>query len=134
MAGFLQSFSAVVLLFLQSMVLATPTGPATDYNKPPKIGAVASQSSVCSNIGTDLLKRGGTAIDALVGTVLCVGTIGMYDSGIGGGGFMLVRSSNGSYEYVDFRETAPKAAYKDMYQGNLNGSVYSGLARYEPFM
>lgn len=55
---------------------------------------------------------------------------GMYHSGIGGGGFALARLSNGSYESIDFRETAPAAAFQDMFQGNVNGSVYGGLARY----
>ena len=54
----------------------------------------------------------------------------MYHSGIGGGGFMLVRGSNGSYEFIDFRETAPAAAFQDMYKGNINGSLFGGLARY----
>ena len=56
--------------------------------------------------------------------------VGMYHSGIGGGGFMLVRSSNGSYEFIDFRETAPAAAFQDMYVDNVNASIYGGLARY----
>jgi len=42
-----------------------------------KLGAVSSESSVCSNIGTDVLKDGGNAADALVATVFCVGVIGM---------------------------------------------------------
>lgn len=54
---------------------------------------------------------------------------GMYHSGIGGGGFMLVRGSNGSYEFIDFRETAPAAAFQDMYKDNVNASIYGGLAR-----
>lgn len=95
-----------------------------------KLGAVASESAVCSQIGTDLLKIGGNAADALVGTVFCVGVIGMYHSGIGGGGFMIVRASNGSYEFIDFRETAPAAAFQDMYNNNVNASIYGGLARY----
>lgn len=41
---------------------------------------------------------------------------------------MLVRSSNGSYEFIDFRETAPAAAYQDMYNNNTNSSIYTGLA------
>lgn len=53
----------------------------------------------------------------------------MYHSGISGGGFMLVRAPNGSFEYVDFRETAPAAAFEDMFRDNINGSVYGGLAR-----
>ena len=44
-------------------------------------GAVASESSICSHIGIELLKQGGNAADAIVGTTLCVGVIGMYHSG-----------------------------------------------------
>ncbi|EKG12698.1 Gamma-glutamyltranspeptidase [Macrophomina phaseolina MS6] len=94
----------------------------------PRLGAVASEASECSTIGIDLLKVGGTAADALVGTVICVGVIGMYHSGIAGGGFMTVRTSNGSYEFIDFRETAPAAAFQDMYVKNTDLSLYGGLA------
>lgn len=41
---------------------------------------------------------------------------------------MLVRGSNGSYEYIDFRETAPAAAFESMYVNNTNSSIYGGLA------
>ena len=95
----------------------------------PKLGAVASESSVCSKIGTQLLQDGGNAVDALVGTVFCIGVVGMYHSGIGGGGFMIVRASNGTYEFIDFRETAPAAAFEDMYTNNTDASLYGGLAR-----
>lgn len=64
----------------------------------------------------------------MVGATLCVGVIGMYHSGIGGGGFMLIRGPDGSYEGVDYRETAPAAAYENMYDGNVYGSVIGGLA------
>ncbi|KAF9877811.1 gamma-glutamyltranspeptidase [Colletotrichum karsti] len=91
-------------------------------------GAVASESVECSRIGRDLIARGGNAVDALVGTTFCVGTVGMYHSGIGGGGFVVIRDSDGNYESVDFRESAPAAAFQDMYKGNVAGSVYGGLA------
>ncbi|TDZ23303.1 Glutathione hydrolase proenzyme [Colletotrichum orbiculare MAFF 240422] len=91
-------------------------------------GAVASESVECSRIGRDLIARGGNAVDALVGTTFCVGTVGMYHSGIGGGGFVVIRDSDGNYESVDFREAAPAAAFQDMYKGNVYGSVYGGLA------
>jgi len=71
-----------------------------------ELGAVASESSVCSAIGIDILKEGGNAADAvsflqsvlkpcidatqLIAQQFCVGVIGMYHSGVGGGGFMLV--------------------------------------------
>lgn len=92
-------------------------------------GAVSSESAICSNIGTQLIKDGGNAVDALVGTVFCVGTMATYHSGIGGGGFMLLRDKDGNYEFVDFRETAPAAAFEDMYQNNTDASLYGGLAR-----
>lgn len=55
----------------------------------------------------------------------------MYHSGIGGGGFATVRSANGSYEFIDFREMAPAAAFETMYSPPLSDSKYSlygGLA------
>ena len=58
------------------------------------------------------------------------GTLGMYHSGIGGGGFALVRAPNGSHEVIDFRETAPAAAFEHMYRGNAEGSISGGLARF----
>lgn len=42
---------------------------------------------------------------------------------------MLVRAPNGTYEHVDFRESAPAAAYEDMYRDNVDGSIFGGLAR-----
>jgi gamma-glutamyltranspeptidase/glutathione hydrolase len=89
---------------------------------------VASESSICSQIGINLLKAGGNAADAVVGTTFCVGVVGMYHSGIGGGGIMIVRTPQGTYEDIDFRGTAPAAAFEDMYLGNLNGSMKGGLA------
>ncbi|KAF5024054.1 hypothetical protein F66182_3902 [Fusarium sp. NRRL 66182] len=91
-------------------------------------GAIASEAQECSCIGRDLLARGGNAVDAVIGTTFCVGVIGMYHSGIGGGGFMLVRDKKGKYEAIDFREAAPLAAHENMYQGNVNGSIYGGLS------
>ncbi|KKO99232.1 hypothetical protein THAR02_08661 [Trichoderma harzianum] len=95
---------------------------------PGHVGGVASESRECSAIGRDLLARGGNAIDALVGTTFCVGVIGMYHSGIGGGGFAVVRDANGEYEAIDFREAAPAAAFEDMYKNNASASIRGGLA------
>ncbi|KAI0389139.1 gamma-glutamyltransferase [Xylariaceae sp. FL0594] len=91
-------------------------------------GAVACESKVCSQIGIDLIALGGNAVDAFIGTQLCVGVIGMYHSGLGGGGFSLIRDRDGEYTVIDYRESAPAAAFQDMYQGNRNGSIFGGLA------
>lgn len=52
----------------------------------------------------------------------------MYHSGIGGGGFAVVRDSEGSYEVVDFRESAPNAATQDMFNHDVEASISGGLA------
>ncbi|KAL8679561.1 MAG: hypothetical protein Q9186_004155 [Xanthomendoza sp. 1 TL-2023] len=91
-------------------------------------GAVASESKTCTQVGVDLLKAGGNAADAAVGTTFCVGVVGMYHSGIGGGGMALVRSSNATYQAIDFRETAPAAADVDMFKNNVEASLHGGLA------
>ena len=55
------------------------------------LGAVASEAEICSHIGTELLKKGGNAADAMVGTVACVGVVGMYHSGKFGRFFYSIR-------------------------------------------
>lgn len=54
----------------------------------------------------------------------------MYHSGIGGGGFALVKAPNGSFEFIDYRETAPAAAFEDMFENNTSAATNGGLARY----
>ncbi|KAL2809642.1 nucleophile aminohydrolase [Aspergillus granulosus] len=90
-----------------------------------KRGAVASESAICSRHGTDIILIGGNAADAV--SVWLV-SVGMYHSGIGGGGFMLVKSPNGTFEYIDFRETAPAAAFEEMFNSNTGASTSGGLA------
>ncbi|KAG4443258.1 hypothetical protein IFR05_001301 [Cadophora sp. M221] len=121
------------MLFLNTLLvgLAAQLVSAHPKNTDAKLGAVASESAVCSKIGTDILKSGGNAADAIVATQFCVGVIGMYHSGLGGGGFATVRSKKGQYEFVDFREIAPAAAFETMYSPPLSNSTYSlygGLA------
>jgi gamma-glutamyltranspeptidase/glutathione hydrolase len=115
---------APILLYLTSQLALT----SPIRHSEPRLGAVASESSICSQIGIDALKSGGNAADAMVATVLCTGVMGMYHSGIAGGGFMLVRGKDGRYEDIDFRETAPAAAFEDMYKHNKQGSMSGGLA------
>ncbi|KAJ7870442.1 gamma-glutamyltranspeptidase [Mycena leptocephala] len=101
-----------------------------------KHGAVATEVGECSNIGVNTMKAGGNAADAILASALCVGTISAYHSGIGGGGFMLVRfptpSGRHAYEMIDFRETMPAAGNETMYITNSTTpetlSLIGGLA------
>lgn len=126
----MRSYCVLGVALLAGLAHGAPLGQLPIHSTNTQHGAVASESTECTNIGIELLKAGGNAADAMIGTTLCVGTIGMYHSGIGGGGFALVRMSNGSYEHVDFRESAPAGAHQDMYKNYTRGSIIGGLARY----
>ncbi|KZT10634.1 gamma-glutamyltranspeptidase [Laetiporus sulphureus 93-53] len=97
-------------------------------------GAVASENEICSELGVDILKAGGNAVDAAISTTLCIGVVNMFSSGIGGGGFMTVRIPppfpNASSEVytIDFREVAPARANTTMYLDNPIASLIGGLA------
>ncbi len=90
----------------------------------PSSGQIATWPSRRSK----LTREQGNAADAMVGTTLCVGVIGIVPFRHRRRRLLLVRDSSGRYETVDYRETAPAAASEDMYQGNILGSVYGGLA------
>ena len=69
---------------------------------------VATDTLECSEIGNKILAKEGSAVDAAIAAMFCLGVINMHSSGIGGGGVMLVynRSANEA-SIIDFRETAP---------------------------
>jgi len=83
---------------------------------------VVSEHVLASNAGVEILKRGGNAIDAAVAVGFALAVVQPSAGNIGGGGFMLVRMSNGDLHFLDYRETAPAAATANMYldaQGNV---------------
>ena len=73
-------------------------------------GVVAADDERCSDIGIDILREGGHAVDVAVSTSFCLGVASPTSSGLGGGAFMLLRSSNGQAQAFNMRETAPQAA------------------------
>ncbi|MCH7523695.1 MAG: gamma-glutamyltransferase [Bacteroidetes bacterium] len=83
---------------------------------------VVSARQEASKIGTDILKKGGNAFDAMAATQLALAVVYPFAGNIGGGGFMVYRKANGEIGALDFREKAPLAATKDMYleeDGNI---------------
>ncbi|KAA8534906.1 hypothetical protein F0562_029878 [Nyssa sinensis] len=90
---------------------------------------VAADDGRCSEIGASMLRHGGHAVDAAVATALCVGVVNPMASGIGGGSFMIVRSSATSEARAyDMRETAPLAASQNMYENNPEAKVSGALS------
>lgn len=115
----------------------TRTKPLEEINQnhpslggPYKRAAVASDAGPCSHVGTDILRRNGSAVDSAIATILCVGVINMHSTGIGGGGFMLVYNRRKALaEVFDFRETAPAKAKEDMFKNASFKEINSKCAQ-----
>ena len=85
---------------------------------PYSTAAVATDTPQCSQVGVSILKQSGSAVDAAIAAMFCVGVINLHSAGIGGGGVMLVYNRrNRTAEVIDFRETAPSNASEDMFKG-----------------
>ncbi|CAL2082914.1 Glutathione hydrolase proenzyme [Tenacibaculum sp. 190524A05c] len=113
------------LLILTSIFLLT------NCKKQPEIGLTTEKAMVvsarkeASKIGSDILKKGGNAFDAMAATELALAVAYPYAGNIGGGGFMIYRMNNGEIGALDYREKAPMNATKDMYLDSL-GNVIPG--------
>lgn len=78
-------------------------------------GMVVSTSELASQVGIDVLQKGGNAVDAAVAVALALAVTWPAAGNLGGGGFMLLRRADGTTEIIDYRERAPLAARRDMY-------------------
>ncbi|XP_033640566.1 scoloptoxin SSD14-like isoform X1 [Asterias rubens] len=95
----------------------------------PPHGAVATGNSVCSAAGVSILQRGGSAVDAAIAAMLCIGVVNPQSSGLGGGGFMLVLDAqSAAYTGIDFRGTAPEGSQPTMFVDKPGASLVGGLA------
>ena len=78
-------------------------------------GAVSSTSKIASQVGIDILKQGGNAFDALVATGFALAVTSPANGNLGGGGFLVARTSSGEIISLDFREKAPKSSFEKMF-------------------
>ncbi len=78
-------------------------------------GAVVSAHPLASKVGVEILKQGGNAVDAAIATQLALAVVYPNAGNLGGGGFMVARLSDGKEIALDYRETAPGKANRDMY-------------------
>lgn len=80
-----------------------------------KNGLVVCTEKIASEIGVEILKKGGNAVDATVAVCFALAVVHPPAGNIGGGGFMLIQFPNGKSISIDYREKAPKAATEKMY-------------------
>ncbi len=106
-------------------VMTQPTGLVA--NK----AMVVSAREEASKIGVEIMKKGGNAFDAMVATELALAVAYPFAGNLGGGGFMVYRKANGEIGSLDYREKAPLAATKDMFQDE-KGNVIKGKSTETP--
>lgn len=114
---------AFLILFL------LPVSPYAASRRPfeAKHGIVTSTSVIASQVGVEVLKKGGNAVDAAVAVALALAVVWPQAGNLGGGGFLLLGLKDGETEAIDYRERAPLAASREMYQ-DAQGNVIPDLS------
>ena len=114
------TFLALCFILMVSACRKTVTAPT---------GMVAEKAMVvsareeASEIGLEVLRKGGNAFDAMVATEIALASAYPFAGNLGGGGFMVYRKSDGESGSLDYREKAPLAAHKDMYLDSLGNPI-----------
>jgi gamma-glutamyltranspeptidase / glutathione hydrolase len=106
------------------------SGPPTSIGSG---GAAASVETLATKAAIDILHRGGNAVDAAVAAAAVLGVTEPFSCGIGGGGFMVIRTARGRVTTIDGRETAPAAMHPTSFWENgaplpFSDARYSGLS------
>ncbi|WP_131119027.1 gamma-glutamyltransferase [Lichenihabitans psoromatis] len=108
-----------------SLIVSTPLRAAS----PEPVGAdhamVVSAQSLASDVGVDILKRGGNVVDAAVAVGYALAVVYPAAGNLGGGGFMTIRFADGRTTFLDFREKAPLAATASLFLDS-SGNVVHG--------
>lgn len=123
---FMKVGSVLVGLMVSIFTVSSAANPDNLYGRHAegKNGVVAAANPEASKIGVEVMKKGGNAVDAAVATAFAISVFEPNASGIGGGGFMLIRmAKTGKTVVIDYREKAPAKATPDMFVLDENGKV-----------
>jgi gamma-glutamyltranspeptidase / glutathione hydrolase len=128
---------ALAALFVGALVFLVPASAAVAPHGPPTSigtgGAAASVETLATQAAIDTLKAGGNAVDAAVAAAGVLGVTEPYFCGVGGGGFMVIRTADGKVVTIDGRETAPDSMTPTSFWENgaplpFNDARWSGLS------
>ena len=125
--------AAAGMLALPAAVAARPVGADATPTAVGTGGAAATVDVLATQAAVDALRRGANAVDAAVVAAAVLGVVEPFSCGIGGGGFMVIRTRDGSVTTIDHRETAPVAMQPDsFFEGGtplpFNAARFSGLS------
>ena len=129
-----QSWRSVVLgwLCLEVLLLLAGQGFAiaqVQRGVQARRAMVVTAHLLASQVGIDILRQGGSVVDAAIAVQFALAVVYPSAGNIGGGGFMVIRQQDGRVYALDFRETAPLRAHRDMYLDSL-GNVIPGRSLY----
>ena len=112
----------LVLCLIPTLALAADPAPVASRG-----GMVVSAQHLASDVGADVLRHGGNAVDAAVAVGYALAVTYPEAGNLGGGGFMTLRLANGRMSFLDFREKAPLSASADMFL-DKGGRVVPGMS------
>ncbi len=117
-----RSLVAAAMALVAAAVQAASVAPVAAEN-----GMVVTAHRLATQVGVDVLRRGGNAVDAAVAVGYALAVVYPAAGNLGGGGFMTLQFADGRKTFLDFREKAPLAATADMYLG-ADGQPVKGLS------
>lgn len=127
-------FCSIFLLVSALFIVQCTTQVSDEVAVTPPTGVIADEAMVvsahplASEVGAEILKQGGNAVDAAIAVQFALAVVYPAAGNIGGGGFMVIREAEGLTNTLDYREKAPLAATRDMYLDE-NDEVIKGASR-----
>ena len=115
----MHTFSKIIFILFITILFSSNLFSGSKDPVRGKNGMVVSASELASQVGIDILKKGGNAIDAAVAVGFALAVTYPGAGNIGGGGFMVLHLSDGRNTTIDFREKAPLSATEFLYQDSL---------------
>jgi gamma-glutamyltranspeptidase/glutathione hydrolase len=133
LARFLLIAAVAVVLFDPQVALAQSPQPDKEPTAVGRDGGAATVDALGTQAAIDTLRRGGNAVDAAVAAAGVLGVVEPFSCGIGGGGFMVIRTRKGDVTTIDSRELSPRTMRPDSFMENgvplaFNDARYSGLS------